>query len=184
MSLLETLKKVGDDLYKEVPEISETSVIEDLGYDSDNNKSYRWKTLSLPVDPDDEELGLEFDVDFRISPVTSVDEAYNPPRYLTATLYLIGGVDQDNRPVLPKTGVLYSELNAYNANEPGVKFLYEEATDDPKNESWIVIETDVKLDERDEVNEEQLKDALRRLLDCAEFYYQELENRVNSLKRA
>jgi hypothetical protein len=127
----------------------------------------RWLSPLIPVYPERPEQSLEFYVDFEITRVQSVDFEYQS-RYLTTTLYLIGGETvglPDNRELL---GIQLAEIDRLNTDEPGLKFRFQ--TSDP-NSVWIVIESDVRIEE---VQETILASTLERLLECAEARYRDL----------
>lgn len=130
----------------------------------------RWTSPFIPVRPERTDQDIEFAVDFQMTKVRTVAEMYQTD-YLVITLYLVGG-DPD---LMPRDRALLGnrlvEIDQLNREEPGVKFRFQPQPSESSDGSWIVIESDIRVDGADGLGEKTLVNALERLLECAEARY-------------
>jgi hypothetical protein len=147
---------------------SQLPVVVPVYLESLDDGTLRWLSPFIPVTPERPEQDIGFYVDFQMTKVRSVDEEYRTD-YLVMTLYLVGG-DPD---VMPRDRSLLGNrlvaIDQLNCEEPGVKFRFQPS--DSSDGGWIVIESDLRVDSVESLNEKTLADALDRLLECAEVHY-------------
>jgi len=163
------MAEISSQLREVIENACATQVIGDSGVELKIvDRSLRWKSPFIAVNPERSEQDIEFIVDFELNRVRSVLPQFQS-EYLTVTLYLVGGeavpMPSESAPV----GGRLAEIDRLNRDEPGVKFRFQPS--DTPNGSWIVIESDIRTEG---LRAETVTSALERLLECTEARYWEV----------